>query len=348
MNNRILYLSRLKALACIAVTVLHTFLAANIYSADINTQSGMMSVRNCMMWAVPCFVMASGALLLDNKRVLTTKKLFGKYILRMAVALVVFSILFAIFDGILINHHTAAEICKDSFNAIFLGTGWIHMWYIYLLFAIYLMLPIYKLITKNATASQLKYLLLVYAVFTSVFPLIETISGKKIPFYICVFSIYPLYFFLGHVLHTGVIKLPKMASGLMFLICLGIITLLTVYSYTNNANSPEICGKIISLLNVYSFAVYVVSAIGVFGFLRRTQNQHIPLLDNIAAELDNCSFGIYLLHMAVLRYIFLYMKFNPFEHGGVITIIGISLLTLVISYAVTKALKFVPYVNKLI
>ena len=348
MNNRILYLSRLKALACIAVTVLHTFLAANIFSPNINVQSEMMSVKNCMMWAVPCFVMASGALLLDNKRVLTTKKLFGKYILRMAVALVVFSILFATFDGILINHHTATQICKDSFDAIFLGTGWIHMWYIYLLFAIYLMLPIYKLITKNATASQLKYLLLVYAVFTSVLPFIETLAGKKIPFYICVFSIYPLYFFLGHVLHTGVIKLPKKASGLMFLICLGITALMTVYSYTNAANAPETSSKINSLLGVYSFPVYVITALGAFGFLRKTKNQSVPLLDTVAAELDNCSFGIYLLHMAVLRYIFLYIKFNPFEHGGTITIIGISILTLVISYAITKILKFVPYVNKLI
>ena len=348
MNNRILYLSRLKALACLAVTVLHTFLAANIYSPDINTQSGMMSVRNCMMWAVPCFVMASGALLLDNKRVLTTKKLFGKYILRMAVALVVFSVLFALFDGILLKHSSFTTIGKDAFNAIFLGTGWMHMWYIYLLFAIYLMLPVYKLISKNATAAQLKYLILIYAVFTSVFPFIETLSGKKIPFYICVFSIYPLYLFLGHVLHTGVIKLPKRASGLMFLICLGIVAMLTVYSYTNNADSPEICNKIFSLLNVYSFPVYVLTSVGAFGFLRKTKNQPIPVLDTVAAELDNCSFGIYLLHMAVLRYIFLYMKFNPFEHGGAVTIIGIALLTMVISYAITKALKFIPYVKKII
>ena len=348
MNNRILYLSRLKAIACIAVTVLHTFLAANIYSANINTQSAMMSVRNCMMWAVPCFVMASGALLLDSKRVLTTKKLFGKYILRMALALIIFSVIFSVADGILLNNWTFAEIGKDAFNAIFLGTGWIHMWYIYLLFAIYLMLPIYKLIAKSATAEQMKYLLLVYAVFTSVIPFLETISGKKIPFYICVFSIYPLYLFLGHVLHTGVIKLPKKASGLMFLICLGITTLLTVYGYTNSKDDPETSNKIISLLGVYSFPVYVVTSMGIFGFIRRTKNQPVPVLDTIAAELDKCSFGIYLLHMAVLRYIFLYMKFNPFEHGGTLTIIGIAAFTMVLSYTVTKLLKFVPYVNKLI
>lgn len=348
MNNRILYLSRLKALACIAVTVLHTFLAANMYSSDASTQGAMMAVRNCTMWAVPCFVMASGALLLDSKRVLTLKKLFGKYILRMAVALVAFSILFAVFDGIFIKKCGVQEMFKDSLNAIFFGTGWMHMWYIYLLFALYLMLPIYKIISGNATSDQLKYLLLIYAVFVSIIPFIDTITGKKLPFYICIYTVYPLYFFLGHVLHTGIIRLPKSSCVLMAAICLGIITMLTVQAYSNSAEAPETSGKMISLLGVYNFPLYVITSIGIFGFLRKTKNHNVPVLDKIASELDNCSFGIYLLHMAVLRFIFLYLKFNPFEHGGTIAILGICVLTLVISYAVTKLLKFVPYVNRII
>ncbi len=307
-----------------------------------------MAVRNCMMWAVPCFVMASGALLLDSKRVLSMKKLFGKYVLRMAVALIVFSVLFAIFDGVFIKKCGAGEMFTDSIDAIFFGSGWMHMWYIYLLFALYLMLPIYKIISGNATAAQLKYMLLVYTIFVSAVPFIETIAGKKLPFYICVYTVYPLYFFFGHALHTGIIKLPKRASGLMLLICLGIIAMLTVHAYSNSAEAPETSGKMINLLGVYSFPLYVAASIGAFGYFRKTKNQPVPVLDKIAAELDSCSFGIYLLHMAVLRYIFLVMKFNPFEHGGTISIIGVCLLTLVISYLITKVLKFIPYVNKLI
>jgi surface polysaccharide O-acyltransferase-like enzyme len=348
MNNRILYLSRLKALACIAVTVLHTFLAANMFSQNAGSQGAMMAVRNCMMWAVPCFVMASGALLLDSKRALTMKKLFGKYVLRMALALVIFSILFAVFDGVLLNKSSVSEICKSSFNAIFLGTGWMHMWYIYLLFALYLLLPVYKLVSGNAPPELIKYMLAVYAVFTSLIPFIETLSGKKLPFYICIYTIYPLYFFLGHALHTGIIKLPKRACGLMFVICLGITAMMTFYAYNNLKASPDASGKMISMLGVYSFPIYIATALSAFGFCRKTKNQSIPVIDKIAAELDNCSFGIYLIHMAVLRYIFLYLKFNPFEHGGTITIIGICIATVIVSYAITKLLKFVPYVNKLI
>ena len=348
MNNRILYLSRLKALACIAVVVLHSFYAANAFAADTGAQSAMLSIRNAMMWAVPCFVMASGALLLDRNRTLSNKKLFGKYIPRMAVALVVFSVLFSVFDAALIKHSSAGETVKDIFSDIFLGTGWAHMWYIYLMLAIYLLLPFYKMISSNAKPNDMKYLLLVYCVFLSVLPFITTITGKSLPFYICVYTIYPLYLFLGHVLHTGIIKLPKNACGIMFLICMGITAMLTVYSCTSAETSPEASGKVKALVETYAFPLYVAASIGAFGFFRRTKNKPAPVLDTIAAELDSCSFGIYLIHMVVLKYIFAVVKFNPFEHGGTIAVIGICLITLVISYVITKLLKFVPCVNRII
>ena len=347
-KGRVLYLSRIKALACIAVVILHTVYTANNYSTTTGQQSLLLSLRNAMMWAVPCFVMASGALLLDRNRILTTKKLFGKYIPRMALALVVFSVLFGVFDTLTTAPKSAGETVKDILTDIFQGTGWPHMWYIYLMLAVYLMLPIYKLVSSNAKASDIKYLLLIYTVFLTVLPLIETISGKKLSFYICVFTVYPLYLFLGHAMHTGIIKLPKNAGGLMFLISLGIIAMLTVYSTSNASEAPEASTKINSMLSVYSFPVYLAASLGAFGYIRKTKNSEVPVLDKIAEELDNCSFGIYLIHMAVLKFIYAVLKFNPFEHGGTLAVIGIFVVTLAVSYAITRLLKLVPYVNRII
>ena len=236
---------------------------------------------------------------------------------------------------------------KDILSDIFLGTGWPHMWYIYLMLAIYLLLPFYKLIADHAGASQIKYLILLYAVFLSVIPFIETASGKKLPFYICVFSIYPFYLFLGHAMHTGIIKLPKNACGIMFLICAGVTAMLTVYAFSADKSSVG-AARTISLLSVYSFPVYAAASVGAFGYIRKTRNKPVPVFDTIAAELDNCSFGIYLIHMAVLKFIFAVIKLDPFKHGGTITVILLCIVTLVISYGITKLLKIVPCVKKII
>ena len=347
-KGRVLYLSRIKCLACIAVVILHTFYTANNYSTSTGQQCLMLSFRNAMMWAVPCFVMASGALLLDKNRILTPKKLFGKYIPRMALALAAFSVLFSVFDTLTTAPRSAGATVKDTLSDIFLGTGWPHMWYIYLMLAIYLLLPVYKLISGNAKAGEIKYLLLIYTVFLSILPFIETATGKKLPFYICVFTVYPLYLFLGHALHTGIIKLPKNACGIMFLICTGITAMLTVYACSTTESAPGTSNKLISLLGAYSFPLYVAATIGACGYIRKTRNKEVPVFDKMAAELDSCSFGIYLIHMAVLKFIFAVMKFNPFEHGGTIAVIGVCIITLVISYVITRLLKFIPYVNRII
>ena len=71
-RREIHFLSELRAVSCIAIVLLHTFYAASAYAAPGSTAHlAAISVRNLMMWAVPCFVMVSGALLLDQARVIT-------------------------------------------------------------------------------------------------------------------------------------------------------------------------------------------------------------------------------------------------------------------------------------
>ena len=49
--------------------------------------------------------------------------------------------------------------------------------------------------------------------------------------------------------------------------------------------------------------------------------------------------------MAVLKYIFAVMRLDPFEHGGVWAVILITLISLLISYAVTRLYKLLPFVK---
>ena len=186
---------------------LHTFYAAAAFAKTKGEMAAMLTVRNLMMWAVPCFVMVSGALLLDGEREISYKKLFGRLILRMAAALVIFSVLFSCFDSLLITKDFGLKTFTRGFKQIIYGGGWRHMWYLYLMIAIYLLLPAYKLITKAAKPRDIIYILAVYTVFLSVLPTIEGLTGKDLAFYICTASVYPLYLFLGYAIHIGIIRL---------------------------------------------------------------------------------------------------------------------------------------------
>lgn len=81
-------MSRLKALACLSIIIFHGSYMATAFAVkqgadgqrvqDTELMTVLMSVRNLFMWAVPVFVMVMGALLLDEKRSIPLKKLFGK------------------------------------------------------------------------------------------------------------------------------------------------------------------------------------------------------------------------------------------------------------------------------
>lgn len=332
----------MKAFACIAVVILHTFYAADAMAQTASQHAAMMSVRNLMTWSVPCFVMASGALLLAPERNIDLKKLFSKYISRMVIALVLFSMLFALFDQLLVSHTSGAVFFTDGLKAIFTGSGWKHMWFLYLMIAIYLLLPLYKIITKHADKKELLYLLGVYGIFLSVLPFIETISGLKLPFYICVSTVYPLYLFLGYVLHNRMIKIQRPVAVGAILIYTIVTVVLTVYNA--NIETPAIK----ELLNSYSFPAVVIGSVGVYALFASYEAKEHKIADRIFNEIDKCSFGIYLVHMAVLKFVIVVMKWNPFTNGGFLSVLIMTCIVFIVSFVIIRILKFIPKLEEII
>ena len=125
-KKRFFYLSFIRVIACISIVILHCFKYSLALSqaGTIKLSNSQITCSNIMLylmnWAVPCFVMVTGALLLDNSKQITYKKLFSKYILKMALLILIFSIIFQIIDTLMIGQ----SIGIDTFiiglkNAVF-------------------------------------------------------------------------------------------------------------------------------------------------------------------------------------------------------------------------------------
>ena len=340
-RKNIVYLSRIRAFACIAVVILHTFYAFDSFAQKNSEHIIMLSVRNLMMWAVPCFVMVTGALLLDKKRKTDLKKIFGNYIMRMVTALILFSLLFAVFDSLVMNKPMSQELVSGLKNIAF-GTGWKHMWYLYMMIALYLLLPVYKAIVKSSGKTEIIYLLAVYTVFMSLLPTVQTITGKTTAFYICSYTIYPFFLFLGYAMHSRLININPVVSYLLVILSAVIISVMTALSCKNG--SPEIT----ELLENYSFPVFIAGSAGIYSLFRLSEKKDFKIIDSILLKIDGCSFGIYLIHMAVLKFIIVKLQFNPFLHGGTISVILITIGIFIISFALVYILKMIPYVKKVL
>ncbi len=317
--------SYIRVIACIAIVFIHSyFLGANYLEVNSVPYLTVMAIRNLFLWSVPCFVMVSGALLLDPNRKMTYKKLFSKYIPKVAIALVAFTIINTVYSGIA-DHVAPLDTFKNIWISLFTGNGWPHMWYLYLLLALYLTLPVFRIFVKNTDTKTYNYILIVMTVVLSIIPGILTLCGLGSGFYLLLNTIYPLFFLLGHYLMTREIRIRKSALAGIFIVC----EILTI-SLTFAGKSPA--------LSNYSFPVNVLSSVAFFMLLK---DAHLPATTNnmvarIIDSIDRSTFGIYLVHLIVLRTMFII--FNPFSLPfiiGAFIVFVYTIASFIISWGLT-------------
>lgn len=339
--KRVESFSYIRAIACFAIVVLHMFASASILykeSLSVSQIAVSRAVTNCMMWAVPCFVMTTGALLLDEKKEVTFNKIFRKYIPRVLGALIVFGMVFRLFDMFMDKETVNAGILLNGLYEIFTGTSWSHMWYLYLLIGLYLLLPFYRKIAKHSDSTEMKYLLVVYVVFLSILPLTQLWNIKS-GFYIHVSTIYPFYLFCGYAVHKKIIRVNKWTTVLAVVFSTACIWGMTILRWKQNVEVLEQLWK-------YSSVLVIIQSVGIFILLENIKNG--GKLKTFVRKIDSCSFGIYLIHMIWIRLILRYMKFNPYENHVVLAFFGVIFCVFIVSYFCVWVLKKIPGFKKIL
>ncbi|MCR4763371.1 MAG: acyltransferase family protein [Lachnospiraceae bacterium] len=353
MQDRNRRFSILRVFAGFGIVLLHTANVSEILYRDSITpgQTALsLGIVYCMMWAVPCFLMVSGALLLDPARMITMEKLFSHYLKRVFLALLVCSVFFRFFDMMMGEEGFYLMFVPDGVWQMFHGTGWAHMWYLYLLIGLYLLLPFFRMITAHSTDRELCYLLVVYAVFLSVFPLFRTIDAE-IAFTLPTAGIYPFYFFAGYVLYKGKWKIDRKAAFLMTVIATGLIMMLTKSRYSGLSGDAASFAD--GLIASYSSPLIVIQSVGLFSLVccgtakEPSENKSAARgwLTEFIDLFDSCGFGIYLLHMVFLRLFLRYQGWNPFLMG-MWSIFAIAFGVFLLTCALVAVLRRIPFVMK--
>ncbi len=160
-TDRTVYFDYLRVTATFAVMILHIS-AQNWYTTDVNGVERQIFnfFDSIVRWGVPVFVMISGSLFLNKDVPLS--KIYSKYILRMMVSFIVWSVVYALFaDGTMINRLLAVV------------QGHYHMWFIFMIIGIYMCIPLIKPIVQND--GRCRYYLLLALFFAFFIPEIMTL-----------------------------------------------------------------------------------------------------------------------------------------------------------------------------
>lgn len=294
-------------------------------------------------FGAPLFLMVSGALMLDEKRVIRIKTLISKNIKNIVFLLLFWSVFYACIYSIAIPILEGTPLnYKDIINAILLGHY--HMWFLHMIIGIYFITPFLREFVKKEN-KQLLNLFFAVAVITQFSqPIIKGLSliveDVSIlltfieQFHFDFFGTYVTYYILGWYLTNIDIK----KKGLLY--CCGIISLLLTIVYvqiTKDSSLAYVNSNVFILL--YSAAVFL--ALNSFG------TKYVPgiKIKKIIEVSSKLSFGVYITHVVVLS---VFNKVFQFIQNPVLFILICFCSITCVSFAGCFLASKIPFVKKLI
>lgn len=153
-----------KSLAICAVLFIHC--SANHfanYEVGANRWLATAFFGSVSRWAVPAFLLCSGALMNDPDKDVPLKKLFSRYLLRLFAALAAWAVFYELFRMFTLRGSAPlGTLVRSGLENLFYGNTYYHLYYFYFVFALYLTLPLTRLAARFASGGELRYILAIW------------------------------------------------------------------------------------------------------------------------------------------------------------------------------------------
>lgn len=304
-------------------------------TATANEVALFKTINGLAFWPVPLFMMITGFLLL-SKQPMDYNKAFC-YFKRIAILLCLFGTLFASMELFFKTKSLTLDLFVNSFVDMIQGNTWNHLWYLYMLLGIYLILPIFSWKNTPPHSRQLLILLLIIFFFTSILPCVKQNIGIVFP----LSSVYVGYLLLGYFLSIEKVK-DWCSYYLKDECCILVILFLFVLVVI------EYAFDIRFRFSGYTspFTVMQVTLMFIMAMRRRKMIDKIccnPFVKNF----NRCSLGIYIIHMVWINLIIKMLHINIMGLN-ILMILMTSLAIVILSWMSVNVLIRLPILKKYI
>lgn len=344
-EQRIAYFDYLRILATAAVMVLHIS-AHNWYLADVGSwEWNVLNMYDSLVrWAVPVFVMMSGALFLGGSQSL--ENILKKNVKRILAALIFWSVLYAV----AVYFATGCSIW-DAVGEVFVGHY--HLWFLFMLTGLYLVVPFLRKIVESKRL--MKYFLLLSFLFSFVFPQILDVVSlyskdagsiiskmlDNVDFHFA--KNYVFYFVCGYYLNQ--MKSDKKTRRIIY--GAGIAGFAATFLLTAGVS----VWKKEAMENFYGYFTVNVMLESIFIFVLAKQCfRNVSVSEKkrrFVRKLSEYSFGAYLVHALVIEALNLF-QIHSLAFSPIAAVPVISLAVFILSYLISCLIHQIPVLKKYI
>lgn len=338
-TNRIIYFDILNIIACIAVLYLHCNGAVHSFS-DTRLWKESLVIEVLCYFAVPIFIMLSGATLLKYRERYTTKQYFLKRAEKILIPWVIWSLITYI-------------IHNKNLNLLNFGNSFIYgkiesvYWFFSLIIYLYCLIPVLSILTEKEEYRKIMwgivgFIFVIQSLLQPIFKMIH-IPFPTILSYMSGQSSYIIYLLLGYLLSTT--KINKKQKGLVYF--LAIISLLTRYLYTMFLSINT--GKLNSDSWGYTAFTGLFPTLAVFILIKDINWEKIFNKSKIkscyVSKLASCSFGVYLIHMLIKGKVTSFLAMDTQSHFYRLVF---PLILYIICTTIVYIIKKIPIVKKIV
>lgn len=342
-GTRIYYLEVLRAVAALAVVALH--LSSVNWYGYIGSFNWIVFtvIAGAMRFCVPVFFMISGALFLRRDKEVLVKKMYQKNIFRMFVFLVFWAFLYQIYQ--LCVGQAEGNMVLTAVKNIIKGDVSVHLWFVYAIIGIYILIPVLKVFTDHADKKQLIYSLIIVFIITSIVPVLRQSSWIGIRIIILNFDklsigglgSYIGYVLLGHYLYTyNFSKNGKYIVYVMGIAGMIFTILITIYKCMSGNTCDE---------TYFSYAMPNVAlwSMAVFVFFKNTCAQE-GRMARFVRYLSDISLGIYGSHLLII-FLLQNMGLSTLSFNALLSVPALYVLVMVICVAAVSLLRKIPFLR---
>lgn len=284
----------LRVIAIIMVVIIHGMV---IFDADGTVETlAVTAIGVICLISVPCFLMISGALLLEleTQSPLRTVK---HRIVKQGAPFFVWSLVYVVARMMM----GKIPIGIQAFTALLHEPAYYQFWFMYTLLAIYLLLPILINLVRHISKQVYEYLLSLWFLFSVLQPTLECFFpalrlSQHVDLVIC--EGYLGYFLLGHYLkkYGNEIRIKKAVS---LLVCGCLLTGTLIWA----EYAFSIGGFQGYFYRSYLTPGVTLASIGVFLIVQNVKFAY----NSVIVYLSNLSIGVFYIHMLIL---------TAFEYAG--------------------------------
>lgn len=317
----------------------------------------IFSLRQIFIYAVPIFLMISGALLLNKD--IELKDFFKRRLSRIINPFILYVIIYSVTLYLIMTSFTGFEGISNYLSKVPLQFGW----FFWLILGVYISIPVINKFIQHSSRKEIEYfiaVLLIGSVFYQIVHVFKITQFVNLNLFVSPLA----YLILGYYLSTYEFKPSNKKMMTVSLLVFVIVSFIKVIAENGLFSMSYINGYVFSQSDVVNSyldlgLLAILQASSLFLFFRYLYevNDGVYLkirnifenkvIKKIYTSISRASYGMYLFHRTLM------VPLEIVAAGWIltgtevcITIIMLTLVIVIASWAVVLVLSKIPFINK--